>query len=84
MSANQTTAKPLANAPARVRYKLRNLYWWKAHAEHKILVRLVAENEQYVAVRIMAIDTAAALRCGYGAHETVNLGKWNAPLEEVA
>jgi hypothetical protein len=66
-----------------LRYQLRKLYWWKAHAEHKVLVRLLAENEGYLAVRVMTIDAAAALKCGYGSHEVVNLDKRSAPLEEV-
>jgi hypothetical protein len=63
--------------------ELRKLYWWKAYADHKVLVRLISFNEQVICVRIMAIDTTAALRIGYGAHETVNLEKRTAPLDEV-
>jgi hypothetical protein len=65
------------------RYAVGKQYWWKAFEGVRILVRCIQENERYLAVKILTISEAAAVRTRYGAGEVVNLARLNAPLEEV-
>jgi hypothetical protein len=64
-------------------YKDRELLWWRAWAEAKVLCRLVGQTEQYVRIRVLWAQPDVIIHTGYGIGEEANVDRRTGTLERV-
>ena len=48
------------------------IYWWKFHADERVLVRVVLVGREFVSCKVLSATAEQVLACGYGAGEIVN------------